>query len=533
MSTVLGERNVARGDRRGWRPWVALALGFALLYVPTYIDLARGLWRDDAYAHGPIILAVFAFLLWQGRAVLLDEALKPAPLAGGAMLGFGLALYLLGRTQSLALFEVASHLPVVAGAVLLVRGFAGLRLLAFPILFLLFVVPLPGFVIEALTGPLKQFVSAAVASLLQAIGYVVEREGVVLFVNDHEMLVADACSGLNSLYSLLAMGLLYTHLTAPRGLARTALVTAAVVPIAVAANVLRVLALVLVTVHMGDSAQKFVHDFAGFFAFSAGFLMLVGVDKVVVALLGKSNAVHARSSDSLPAEPVQVKARPSAAFGVALAAGIAMAFAAAAAPALKPVPERVAFDLESMIPATFGDWRIDPDEAPVAPSPDVEANLARLYQQIVARTYVNSQGERMMLTVAHGGDQSDALKAHRQEVCYRAQGFEIRTLAHGSYSTAGRTIPVTRMLAVRGERSEPVTYWFTMGDRVVLGRLERLKVQLANGLAGRVPDGMLVRVSSLSEDPARAFAAQEAFMAAIVAAVPATEAARLVGARQG
>jgi EpsI family protein len=86
---------------------------------------------------------------------------------------------------------------------------------------------------------------------------------------------------------------------------------------------------------------------------------------------------------------------------------------------------------------------------------------------------------------------------------------------------------------VRGERSEPVTYWFTMGDRVVLGRLERLKVQLQNGLAGRIPDGMLVRVSSLSTEPGRAFAAQEAFMAAIVAAVPAAEAARLVGATQG
>jgi hypothetical protein len=88
---------------------------------------------------------------------------------------------------------------------------------------------------------------------------------------------------------------------------------------------------------------------------------------------------------------------------------------------------------------------------------------------------------------ATAGDQSDALKAHRQEVCYAAQGFEIRALEHGALSTAGRTIPVTRMLAVQGERSEPVTYWFTMGDRVVLGRAERLRVQLENGFARRIP----------------------------------------------
>jgi EpsI family protein len=146
---------------------------------------------------------------------------------------------------------------------------------------------------------------------------------------------------------------------------------------------------------------------------------------------------------------------------------------------------------------------------------------------------VGPNGEQMMLTVAYGGDQSDALKAHRQEACYRAQGFEIRDLEHGLLTAAGREIPVTRMLAVRGERSEPVTYWFTMGDRVVLGRAERLRVQLENGIAGRIPDGMLVRVSSLSENAPQAFAAQEAFMAAIVAAVPAPEAARLVGATQG
>src|SRR6185369_6497094 len=131
---------------------------------------------------------------------------------------------------------------------------------------------------------------------------------------------------------------------------------------------------------------------------------------------------------------------------------------------------------------------------------DVQEKLDRLYGQVVARTYVNSQGERMMLTVAYGGDQSDALKAHRQEVCYRAQGFDVSRIESARVKAAGRDVPVTRMFAVRGERAEPVTYWFTMGDRVVRGRLERLRVQVESGLAGRIPDGMLVRVSSLSSD---------------------------------
>jgi EpsI family protein len=182
------------------------------------------------------------------------------------------------------------------------------------------------------------------------------------------------------------------------------------------------------------------------------------------------------------------------------------------------------------VPPAFGDWRIDPDVVQVTPAPDVQANLDRLYRQIVSRTYVNGQGERMMLTIAHGGDQSDALKAHRQEACYAAQGFEIRSLAHGELSTAGRTILVTRMHAVRGDRSEPVTYWFTMGDRVVLGRAERLRVQVENGLAGRIPDGLLVRVSSLSNDAPRAYAAQQSFVAALMGATSPNQVARFLGA---
>jgi EpsI family protein len=221
-------------------------------------------------------------------------------------------------------------------------------------------------------------------------------------------------------------------------------------------------------------------------------------------------------------------ARPS---GAIIGAAIAIAGIALVTPALVPQPVVRPIDLEAILPASFGDWRLDPAVAPIAPTPDVQANLDRLYDAIAARTYVNPAGERMMLTVAYGGDQSDALKAHRQEVCYSAQGFSISNLERGRLDAAGRSIPVTRFLAVHGARSEPVTYWFTMGDRVVLGRLERLRVQLASGFAGRVPDGMLVRVSSLSHAPRAAYAAQQGFVASLLAAMPEGARERLAGKR--
>jgi len=214
-----------------------------------------------------------------------------------------------------------------------------------------------------------------------------------------------------------------------------------------------------------------------------------------------------------------------------LLVGAVMVLAAGAALALKPsrVQDTAVFDLEESISRSFGDWIVDPSVIPIPPTPDIQANLEKIYAQIVSRTYINSRGERMMLTVAYGGDQSDALKAHRQEVCYAAQGFEVRDVAHENLRFGDKTIPVTRLFAVRGWRSEPVTYWFTMGDRVVLGRLERLMVQLEFGLSGRIPDGTLVRVSNISGDPARAFKGHEEFISALLDGMRRGDVHRLLG----
>ena len=530
MSTVLGHRSAAQVEPGRWRPWLAIAAGLAVLYVPMCFELARTLWRDDAYAHGPVMLAVCAWLVWRDRAVLLDREGARSPLAGGVLVAAGLLLYVVGRSQELALFEAASLLPVVAGTLLAMRGWKALRRLAFALALLAFVVPVPGFILDAVTGPLKTAVSASVAALLHLFGYPIVREGVVLQLGDHQLLVADACSGMNSIYGLVALTLVYVHLTGPSARGRLPLVLLGVIPIAIAANVVRVTLLALIAYHLGDgAADGFLHGFAGVVVFAVAVMMLVGWDRLVCSVLSPPRRRGPDLGNWTPAS-VGVTSRSSLPTALILTCGFIGA--AVAAPLVKPLPaDTSAVNLERMLPAQFGGWHLDPSVVPVAPAPDVQANLDRIYNQILSRTYVNDAGESMMLTVAYGGDQSDALKAHRQENCYAAQGFTIEGLRHGALSIGGRTIPVTRMQAVRGARSEPVTYWLTMGDRVVLGRLERLRVQLAAGLHGRMPDGMLVRVSSLSGDPDAAFRAQQAFMASAVAAMKPADAARLVGAR--
>jgi len=459
MSTVLGGHGLARTGRPSWRPWALVLAGLACLYVPTYLGLARGLWRDEAYAHGPIVLAVFACLVWRRRDVLLGMPATPAPVAGSFLLGSGLACYLLGRTQSLPLFEVASHIPVIAGAVLLLAGPRALKRLTFPLAFLLFIIPLPGFLLDTVTVPLKGFVSSAVEVLLRMMGYGIERSGVVLSMGDHDLLVADACSGLNSIFSLFALAALYSYATRPRSLVRSGLLLLGIVPIALAANILRVAVLVLATYYGGsEAAQGMVHSAAGMLVFVAAFGMLVGFDALLRKGLGNRADEQGGITGAwnrLGSVTGQYLAYvPQASLPIAAVLCGMMAVTALAAPALRPVPSSApAPDLERIIPAAFGDWRLDSDDLPVPPTPEVKANLERIYSQVVSRTYVNSAGQRVMLMVAYGGDQSDALKAHRQEACYAAQGFMIDGLHHGRVRAAGRDIPVTRMHAERGERS--------------------------------------------------------------------------------
>ena len=280
MSPALEQPLPPVRDMPGLRRWLPLLSGLAVMYVPTYIDLAYGLWRQDAYAHGPIVLVVAAWLAWRERDALAGEG--SAALAGGVALGLGLALYVVGRSQSLALFEVGSHVPVFAGSVLLLGGWPALRRLWFALLFLVFLVPLPGFVILSMTGPLKSLVAQAVEFLLYALGYPIARSGVVLSIGQYQLLIADACSGLNSIFSLAALGLLYLYLSASGNLARSAVLLASIVPIALAANLLRVLALALITFHLGDAAgQSFFHGSAGLALFAGALLLLLGLDALL------------------------------------------------------------------------------------------------------------------------------------------------------------------------------------------------------------------------------------------------------------
>lgn len=249
---------------RPLQPWIWVAVGLAALYLPSWWEAAHGLWQTDEFGHAPLILAIAVWLFWQVRQPLLQapDALRSGP--GWLLLALGLVLYALGRTVGASSVEFASQVLVVAAVLLLLKGSTGLRAAWFPVFYLVFMVPLPGTLVDAVTEPLKHWISMIVVETLHAVGYPIGRSGVMITVGPYELLVADACSGLNSMFSLAALGALFIHVMGRKSRLHTVLLVAAIVPIAFAANIVRVISLVLITYHFGDAAgQGFLHGAAG------------------------------------------------------------------------------------------------------------------------------------------------------------------------------------------------------------------------------------------------------------------------------
>ncbi len=256
--------------------------GFALLYLPTYRDLSRTIWASDEQGHGPIILAVSLWLLFQLRHRLAALESRPAPVLGTAIFVLGMILYALGRTQAVLLFEVGSQIAVIASLLLLFKGRQAVRLAWFPLFFLFFMIPLPSPLVVAVTTPLKAVVSYVAEFLMYHAGYPIARSGVILHVGQYQLLVADACAGLNSMFTLEALGLLYMNLMGYTSVSRNLTLAVLIIPIAFIANVIRVMILILVTYHFGDEAgQGFVHDFAGMVLFMAGLMLMLVTDKLL------------------------------------------------------------------------------------------------------------------------------------------------------------------------------------------------------------------------------------------------------------
>ena len=293
------DNQASRSLPHQWQ-WAPIVIGILILFIPTYMDLASTLWATDEQGHGPIILMISLFLFWQKREVFTNgEYQASRNVLGGVLLAFALLLYVLGRSQEILIFEVGSQILILTSIVLLTLGSRALKKLWFPLFFLIFMLPLPGTLVDALTLPMKIAVSNVAEMILYNLDYPIARSGVISQIGYYKLLIADACAGLHTVFTLEAMGLLYLHLIKRDSFARNVSLAILIIPISFFANTVRVMILVLVTYHYGDEVgQGFIHDFAGLVLFGVALVLIIFVDTTIHWFERKYKAYNSKDSQS-------------------------------------------------------------------------------------------------------------------------------------------------------------------------------------------------------------------------------------------
>jgi len=498
MGTKMGA--IAPGGIRGW----VVAVALLLLYGPTVWTLSTGLWTEDRQSHGPVLLIVVGWLFWHRLRVLPAQSIDPMaarPWLAWPTLLSGLALYVVGRSQAFATLEVLSAVPVTLAISLLYGGVGLVRQMAFCHFFLLFLVPVPDQLADIATQPLKLAVSWAAEHVLSGIGLPVGRSGVVLVLPPYKLLVADACSGMSSLFMLEAFGLLYLNVIRHTSVLRNVVLSVMIVPISFGANVARVLFLAVLTLEQGDVVAGGVfHSLSGLILFLPAFVLTVALDRALRRWGGAPTSPGALAAAE-PRRPDPSRMPPTWAMAVLAASAIAVGLA------WRMTPQGAGLALGAprlaqAIPSRLGPWAMI--DAPVGVNTAVSLPGARTeaqpYDEVVMRTYRHQQGQQVMLAVAYAHRLQQSVKIHRPEVCYAAQGFEVRDLVSVQAPLAAK-----RMVASRRGQDEQVLYWIRVGPQHSDNVFQSRWLILSRGLRGEPTDGALVRVSAVrqpGEDPA-------------------------------
>lgn len=262
------------------RFWPVL-VGLVLLTVPTLKTIAQTSWSTDEGSHGPIVMAIGLWLIWQAVPRMRAVAKPGSAWLGGAVLGGALVLNMLAKVAGSIVIEAGSMYLAVLATLYLFIGPAALRAGWFPLAYMLFVLPPPGRVVAAATQPLRLEISELAVDILSRFGYPVARAGLTLYVDHYELLVKAACAGLNSMISLTAICLFYAYARHGANWRYCLVLLGVGIAMALVANFFRVLILILITYHLGDrAAQGFLHDFSSLTMFAialSGMLLFDGV----------------------------------------------------------------------------------------------------------------------------------------------------------------------------------------------------------------------------------------------------------------
>lgn len=280
--------------------YLALLASVLILFAPVFYDLFVNVWNSDTQSHGPIVLAIAIWFFYFKTKQILEknQLFKSDPEVGWLLVLIGAMIYLVGYSQSVYLLSVFSLVSILCGLICIVFGIKTAFKYWFALFFFIFLMPWPTSVIDAITQPMKIAVSYASEHLLYALDYPIARSGVILQIGQYKLLVADACAGLNSLFTLEAIGLLYINVINHQAFWRNIMLAVLIVPISFTSNVLRVCTLALITYHFGDEAgQGFLHNFSGMILFLTALILIIAIDTLIQKLAEKFNIKSLLSQD--------------------------------------------------------------------------------------------------------------------------------------------------------------------------------------------------------------------------------------------
>lgn len=485
------------------------------LYWPTLRHLVAQWWIDPNFSHGFFVPLFSAFVIWQERDRLARVATRPS-WSGLIVLLTGLSVLVVGRLGAELFLERSSMLLVLAGVVILFVGWNLFRAVLFPWAFLLMMIPIPVLVLNQITFPLQLLASQVAAAVLPVFGVPVLREGNIINLAAMPLEVAEACSGIRSLMSLVALAIIYEYLLEKRRWVRWALALAAV-PITVVANDVRIIGTGLLVQYWDPQmAEGYFHSSWGLLTFLISLLMFYALHQLIRVVFPEKNepssqAVSARAT-AIAGGSSPVK-RSASRFILAslLVAGTAILLQARAGSEVYPPRLEL-----KQFPDQIGGWTgqdvpLGKDVLDILRPSDY---LLRVYQSPERTPYID-------LFIPFYRSQRAGEAPHSPQHCLPGSGWTPVENEHVTLTIPGHVpFPVNRYLITKGEARQLVLYWFWAHDRGVASEYWAKYYLVKDAIRMNRSDGSLVRVTTPMYPGETADAAQQRLLPFITDIVP-------------
>lgn len=439
---------------------VAIVAAFCLVFWQVFVRLIDAWIVDGNYSHGWLIIPIALYFVWERRDKLAAAPVQPA-WSGLIVIAAGLLILLAGLWGSELFLSRIAMLPVIAGIVLFLFGWAYLRILWFPIAFLLLMIPIPAIIFNRIAFPLQLLASKFGEWAISVVGIPVLREGNVLVLSNTSLEVAEACSGIRSLVSLITLGLVYGYFMDPRFWVRS-LIVASAIPVAIVANGARVAWTGMAAHWIGpQAAEGFIHEFSGWIVFVLSFLLILAIKTVILRFAPNKS----QTAQSVPATSADAAFSRASRTGVLVVLALLLvAFVPVKrADRAEETPLRMAF---ALFPMQLGDWT----GVQLPPFTDRVLEVLGL-NDYVSRNYVKSDGVVANFYVGYWQSQRQGDTMHSPQNCLPAAGWEPVSQRLLTFpdprNPEGPELSVNRYVIQKGLDRQLVLYWYQGRGRIV------------------------------------------------------------------